>query len=72
MTESTAPPSAPEFSSTELQQFQKDDLAAGKFIGKTLVLMFLYSAIVMGGVIWWTWSNVSDRTTPPVDPTSAN
>lgn len=49
------------FTDSELSQFQKDDLTAGKFIGRTLVLIFLYSAIVMGGVVWWTEGSIAQR-----------
>lgn len=61
MTETHPPITTPSFTETEISQFKKDDLTAGKFIGRTLVLIFLYSAVIMGGVIWWTQTNIAER-----------
>lgn len=61
MTEIPSATATPSFTETEISQFQKDDLTAGKFIGRTLVLIFLYSTIIMGGVIWWTQSSIAER-----------
>ena len=70
MADSTAAAAVPTFSEIELQQLQSDDLKAGKLIGRTLVIMFLYSAITMGGVMWWTFASVSERSANP--PNAAN
>lgn len=61
MSESTTAAIPAEFTDAQLAELRKDDLSAGKFIGRTLVLMFLYSATVMGGVIWWTRGTISER-----------
>lgn len=55
----------PSFTEAEISQLQKDDLTAGKFIGRTLVLMFLCSVILMGGVIWWTQGTIAERGESP-------
>lgn len=60
------------FSEAEVLRFQKDDLTAGKFIGRTLVLIFLYSAVVMGGVIWWTYTSIDERSESSTQPTVAS
>lgn len=64
MSESTPAVELTDFSDAELTQLRKDDVFAGKFIGRTLVLMFLYSAIILSGVVWWTHSTVSERAEP--------
>ncbi|MEP3478443.1 MAG: hypothetical protein ABJZ55_04290 [Fuerstiella sp.] len=71
MTEIHSTTATASFTETEISQFQKDDLTAGKFIGRTLVLIFLYSAIIMGGVIWWTQSSIAERSETNSPPSTA-
>lgn len=40
-----------EFGRTELEQFQADDREAGANIGKMLTVFFVYSLVVMAGVV---------------------
>lgn len=46
------------FSDEELEQFKADDAAAGRAIGKILSTLFIYTAIIMLIVIWWTLKTV--------------
>lgn len=71
MSETHSAAATPSFTDAQISQFQKDDLTAGKFIGRTLVLIFLYSVIVMGGVIWWTQSSIAERSESPLPPAAA-
>lgn len=70
MSESTATAALPEFTDEELAQLRKDDLFAGKFIGRTLVLIFLYSLMIVGGVAWWTHGIVSERAEAASSPST--
>ena len=49
------------FSDEELEQFQSDDAAAGRTIGKMLATLFTYTVIIMSVVIWWTLTTVWNR-----------
>lgn len=52
------PPAVAElFNHQERAQFDLDDVAAGRAIGKMLGLFFLYTVIVMSAVAWWTYSS---------------
>ncbi len=63
MSQTTAPSSetADVFTPLEKEQFDEDDVTAGRAIGKMLSLLFLYTVIAMSLVSWWTFSAVSDR-----------
>lgn len=49
------------FTPVEIEQFDADDVTAGKRIGQMLALLFLYTVIVMSLVSWWTFSTVAAR-----------
>jgi hypothetical protein len=52
------PPAVAElFNHQERAQFDLDDVAAGRAIGKMLGLFFLYTVIVMSAVAWWTYNS---------------
>lgn len=53
-------PSAPLFSQVEIEQFDADDVTAGKAIGKMLSTLFLYTVVVMALVSWWTFRSVQN------------
>lgn len=71
MSETHSAAEPPSFTEAEILRFQKDDLTAGKFIGRTLVLIFLYSVIVMAGVVWWTQNSLDERSESPTASASA-
>lgn len=48
MSHEPAPPNA------DLATVQAEDIAAAKFIGITLTVLFFYSLVVMAYVTWWT------------------
>ncbi|MBL8817974.1 MAG: hypothetical protein JNL58_18255 [Planctomyces sp.] len=50
---------APLFSAVEIEQFEADDVTAGRAIGKMLSSLFLYTVIVMSLVSWWTYRTVN-------------
>lgn len=53
------------FTPLEREQFDADDVTAGRAIGKMLSLLFLYTVIVMSLVSWWTFRTVADRGESP-------
>jgi hypothetical protein len=55
----------PLFSPVEIEQFDADDVTAGKAIGKMLSLLFLYTVLAMALVTWWTFNSISARNQPP-------
>ena len=61
MTETATQEDEPLFTSTEVQQFEADDVVAGSAIGKMLSLLFLYTVLAMSFVAWWTFSSVSEN-----------
>ena len=50
-----AAPVQPLFSVEELEQFQKDDAAAGAAIARIMSTLFTYTVIIMCVVIYWTF-----------------
>lgn len=46
---------SPLFSAVEIEQFDADDVTAGRAIGKMLSLLFLYTVLAMALVTWWTF-----------------
>ena len=50
----TAVPESP-FDKADLQQFEDDDITAGRSICKMLSLLFIYTLIAMSIVSYWTW-----------------
>jgi hypothetical protein len=58
-TQTQAVDEKPLFSPVEVEQFESDDVTAGKAIGQMLSLLFLYTVIAMSLVSWWTFRVVS-------------
>jgi hypothetical protein len=54
----TVPPEMP-FDREDLQQFDRDDVSAGRAIGKMLALFFLYTIVAMSLAAYWTWTTLS-------------
>ena len=52
----TAEPPEPLFAKEELEQFEQEDIAAGRHITKMLALLFIYTVVAMSIVSWWTWN----------------
>ncbi len=50
--------SASPFTPAELRDFDEDDSEAGRRISKILGLLFIYTAVAMCVVIWWTFRAV--------------
>ncbi len=42
----------------------KDDVSAGKLLGRMLSLFFMYTVISSLGVIWWTWNSIAGQVQP--------
>ena len=57
------------FTAVEIEQFEADDIVAGKAIGKMLSVLFLYTVLAMGLVTWWTYS-VSGSNSSELAPTA--
>ena len=55
----TVPPEMP-FDREDLQQFDRDDVSAGRAIGKMLAFFFLYTIIAMSLAAYWTWTTLRD------------
>lgn len=65
-------PSAPLFSQVEIEQFDADDVTAGRAIGKMLSTLFLYTVIVMALVSWWTFRTVHASSGEAAAPEAAS
>ncbi|MCA9057494.1 MAG: hypothetical protein KDA85_03310 [Planctomycetaceae bacterium] len=59
-----AAPAEPLFTATEIEEFDADDVTAGRAIGKMLSLLFLYTVVVMAAASWWTFSSVAEQGAP--------
>ncbi|MFQ5731541.1 MAG: hypothetical protein ACE5KM_06270 [Planctomycetaceae bacterium] len=46
------------FTDEEREQFDQDDEQAGRTLGKILCTLFVYTAVVMSFIIWWTFQTV--------------
>lgn len=46
------------FTPVEIEQFEADDVTAGRAIGKMLSILFLYTVLAMALVTWWTYSSL--------------
>jgi hypothetical protein len=55
----TVPPEMP-FDREDLQQFDQDDVSAGRAIGKMLAFFFLYTIIAMSIAAYWTWTTLGE------------
>jgi hypothetical protein len=71
MSDATAEHSdAPVFTVTEIEQFEADDVTAGRAIGRMLSILFLYTVFAMSLVSWWTFRSIranSEAPTPASD-----
>ena len=54
-------PDEPMFDVKEIAQFDADDVAAGRAIGKMLSFFFLYTVVAMSIVGVWTWLTIAER-----------
>jgi len=54
------PPGEPLFEQDELQQFDADDVTAGKALCKMLSLFFFYTVIVMAIAGAWTMASIAN------------
>ena len=52
------PPGEESFTNEELVQFEHDDVSAGRTLTKILSTLFVYTAIIMSFIIWWTFNLV--------------
>lgn len=48
------------FQATEIEQFDQDDVQAGRAIGKMLSFFFLYTIIAMAISAWWTLRSLAE------------
>jgi hypothetical protein len=71
MSDATAEHSeTPLFTVTEIEQFDADDVTAGRAIGKMLSILFLYTVFAMSLVSWWTFRSIrahSEAQAPATD-----
>ena len=48
------------FDKQDLEQFEADDVTAGRAIGKMLSIFFLYTLLAMAYSAWWTWGTLTN------------
>jgi hypothetical protein len=53
-----APPQATQLSPDEFAALDREDVQAGKLIGRLLAFFFLYTVVVTILAAWWTWDAI--------------
>jgi hypothetical protein len=59
--EKPAPHPEEPFTPDEIQQFDDDDVFAGRAICKMLSTLFVYTLVAMSFVSYWTWINEAGK-----------